>query len=119
MSVGRSELVAVLGPDCPVESRKRFFDRRRNQIGDRQIPIFRQDLGEVGERFAQLIELIGGVGPVLIAPGETELDMARLHERGHQIAKGGSVLCVSWACHSECCYHRNRRDRLMRFVHGL
>ena len=47
--VGRCELGAVLGPDCPVECGQRFFDRRGDQIGDRQIPIFRQDLGNVGE----------------------------------------------------------------------
>ena len=72
LSVGRSELVGVLSP---VERRQRFLDRRRDQIGDRQIPIFRQDLGEVGEGLAQLIQLIGGIGPVLLAPGETKLDV--------------------------------------------
>jgi len=80
-----------------------LFDRRRSQIGDRQIPIFRQDLGDVGEGFAQLIEFIGGVGAVLLAPGETELNVARLYEPGHQIAKGGGVLCGCKARHRECC----------------
>jgi len=74
LSVGRSELVGVLSLDCPVERRQRFLDRRRDQIGDRQIPIFRQ---EVGEGLAQLIQLIGGIGPVLLAPGETKLDVTR------------------------------------------
>jgi hypothetical protein len=40
--------------------------------------------------------------------------MARLHERGHQIAKGGTMLCVNWARPSECCYQRNRRDLVHR-----
>jgi hypothetical protein len=43
--------------ECPVEGRQRIFDRRRDQFGDRQIPVFREDLGNVGEGFAQLIEL--------------------------------------------------------------
>jgi hypothetical protein len=49
LRVGRSELLAVLCLNCPVEGRQRIFDRRRNQSGNRQIPIFRQDLGNVGE----------------------------------------------------------------------
>jgi hypothetical protein len=36
-------------------------------------PIFRQDLGNVGEGFAQLIELIGGIGPVQLVPGESPI----------------------------------------------
>ena len=73
LCVGRSELPAVLGLDCPVEGRQQIFDRRRHQIGDRQIPIFRQDLGNVGEGLAQLIELRGGIGPVQLVPGESPI----------------------------------------------
>ena len=61
LCVGRGELVAVLGPECPVADRQRIFDRRRDQIGEGQIPIFRQDFGNLGEGFAQLIQLIGGM----------------------------------------------------------
>jgi hypothetical protein len=48
LRVGRSELLAVLWLNCPVDCRPLIFDRRRDQIGNRQIPI-RQDLGNVGE----------------------------------------------------------------------
>jgi hypothetical protein len=72
LSVGRGELVAILSHDCPLECRQWLLDRRSDHIGDRQISIFRQDLGEVGEGFAQLIELIGRIGPILLTAGETE-----------------------------------------------
>ena len=117
--MSRTELVSILGLDSPVGCSERFLDRRCDQIGDRKIPVFRQDLGDVGERFSQLIELIGGIGPVLLTPRETELDMAWLHERGHQIAERGRVLSVSRARCSECYDHRDRSDRLIRSVHGL
>ena len=73
LRVGRSELLAVLCLNCPVEGHQRIFDRRRDQIGDRQIPIFRQDLDNVREGFVSLIELIGGIGPVPLVPGESPI----------------------------------------------
>src|SRR6266446_4854983 len=54
------------------------------------------------------------IGPVLRTPGETELDVARLYERGHQIAKGGRVLCGRKARHRECCCHCDSDNRSMR-----
>ena len=63
---------------------------------------FRQDFVDIGERFAQLIERKCGIWPVLFVPVETELDVARLHERGHQVAEGGSVLRGSEVWNGEC-----------------
>jgi CBS domain-containing protein len=79
-------------------------ERGIHHIGDRHIAIFRHDLSDVSKGCTQLIELIGGIGPVSLTPCETELDVARLHECGHQIAERGRVLlCISWARHFECC----------------
>jgi len=79
LCVGRGELVAVLGPECPVADHQRIFDRRRDQIGEGQIPIFRQDFGNLGEGFAQLIELIGGMASS--ARSRRESDTRKLRYR--------------------------------------
>jgi hypothetical protein len=67
----------ALSLDCPVECRQRFLDRRPDHIGDRQIAIVREDVGDVGEGFAQLIELLGGIGSILLVRGETKLGLWR------------------------------------------
>jgi hypothetical protein len=67
-----------LGLNGPVERLQRFLDRRGHHIGDREIAIFRQDLGKVGEGVTQLLQLIGRVRPILLIPGETKLDVAAI-----------------------------------------
>ena len=52
VSISHCELAAVLSLDCPAECLQRLLYRRPDHFGDRQITIFRQDLGEVSKRFA-------------------------------------------------------------------
>jgi hypothetical protein len=113
LAVSRSELTAILGLNGPVERRQRFFDRGGHHIGDREIAIFRQELGKVSEGVTQLLQLIGRVRPILLMPGETKLDVAGLNQRGHQIANSGRVwlLRVRGGRPNERSCNRYRSDR--------
>jgi len=77
----------------------------RDHIGDRQIPIFSAGLRRHRRAFRAADRThMRHMASSVRSRGDraTELDVARLHERGHQVAEGGSVLRGREVRNGEC-----------------